>query len=160
LIFAKQPLSGPIPKAAFFGLHCTSSEANMDINKPVEVESTMHAPDCIFCKIIEGTVPSKKVYETETIVAFHDIAQAAPVHILVIPKKHIPTMNDVSVEDGPLIAEMLLAAQQIAREHGISDSGYRLVNNCNSDGGQLVYHLHFHLLGGQKLGDPLAKSSG
>ncbi|MCA0754596.1 histidine triad nucleotide-binding protein [Paenibacillus sp. N4] len=107
--------------------------------------------DCIFCKITEGTIPSKKVFENERIVAFHDISPAAPVHILIIPKKHIPTMNDVTEEDGPLVAELFAAARQIAREQGIAESGYRLVNNVNQDGGQVVYHLHVHLLGGSKL---------
>jgi histidine triad (HIT) family protein len=108
--------------------------------------------DCLFCKIIEGSIPSNKVFENDRLLAFHDIQPAAPVHILIIPKKHIPTMNDVSAEDGELIAEMFAAARQIAKEQGISDSGYRLVNNVNADGGQVVYHLHLHVLGGRKLG--------
>lgn len=107
--------------------------------------------ECLFCKIIDGSIPSKKVFENERIVAFHDIQPAAPVHILIIPKKHIATMNDVTEEDGPLIAELFAAARQIAKELGISESGYRLVNNVNKDGGQVVYHLHVHLLGGAKL---------
>lgn len=107
--------------------------------------------DCIFCKIIDGSIPSKKVFENERIVAFHDIQPAAPVHILIIPKKHIPTMNDVSAEDDALIAEIFSVARQIAKEQGVDESGYRLVNNCNSEGGQVVYHLHVHLLGGRKL---------
>lgn len=108
--------------------------------------------DCIFCKIIEGTIPSKKVFEDEQVVAFHDIEPAAPVHILIVPKKHIPTMNDVAEEDGPLLAGLFTAARQIAKEHGIAESGYRLINNCNRDAGQTCYHLHFHLLGGKNLG--------
>lgn len=107
--------------------------------------------DNIFAKIIEGTIPSNKVFENERILAFHDIQPLAPVHILIIPKKHIPTMNDVTDEDGPLIAEMFAVARQIAKEQGIAESGYRLVNNVNADGGQVVYHLHLHLLGGAKL---------
>ncbi len=112
--------------------------------------------DCIFCKIIEGTIPSKKVYENEHVLAFHDIQPAAPVHILIIPKKHIPTMNDVAREDLGVLGEIAAAAQHIAREFGIAERGYRLVNNCNSEGGQVVYHLHFHLLGGAKLGPVLS----
>jgi len=108
--------------------------------------------DCIFCKIIEGSIPSRKVFENERILAFHDIQPAAPVHILIIPKKHIPTMNDVTDEDDALIAEMFAVARQIAKEQGIAESGYRLVNNCNAEGGQVVYHLHVHILGGRKLG--------
>jgi histidine triad (HIT) family protein len=112
--------------------------------------------DCIFCKIIEGTIPSKKVYETDTIVAFHDIQPAAPVHILIIPKKHIPTMNDLTPADAHLIGEIHLAAQHIADQFGIQARGYRLINNCGAEGGQVVYHIHYHLLGGEKLGPILA----
>lgn len=107
---------------------------------------------CIFCKIIEGSIPSSKVFENEYVLAFHDIQKQAPVHVLIIPKKHIPTMNDVADEDAPVVAELFRAARHIAAELGIAESGYRLINNCNSDGGQVVYHLHIHLLGGQKLG--------
>ncbi|MBH5318138.1 histidine triad nucleotide-binding protein [Paenibacillus sp. GSMTC-2017] len=112
--------------------------------------------DCIFCKIIEGSIPSTKVFENERVLAFKDIQPAAPVHILIIPKKHIPTMNDVTNEDADLIAELFAAAREIAKEQGIADAGYRLINNVNSDGGQVVYHLHIHLLGGQKLSTLLA----
>ncbi|PZD93942.1 histidine triad nucleotide-binding protein [Paenibacillus sambharensis] len=108
--------------------------------------------DCIFCKIIEGSIPSRKVYENEHVLAFHDIQPAAPVHVLIIPKKHIATMNDVQAEDGPLVAEIFAAARHIAKELGVDESGYRLVNNVNADGGQVVYHLHVHLIGGKKLG--------
>ncbi|MED4603901.1 histidine triad nucleotide-binding protein [Paenibacillus validus] len=108
--------------------------------------------DCIFCKIVEGTLPSKKVYEDERVLAFHDIKPEAPVHLLIIPKKHIPTMNDAAAEDLPLIADMHRAAQQIAKEQGVAETGYRLINNCNPDSGQLVYHIHYHLLAGEKLG--------
>jgi histidine triad (HIT) family protein len=108
--------------------------------------------DCIFCKIAEGTLPSTKVFENERIVAFLDIMPAAPVHILIIPKKHIPTMNDVTDEDDALIVEMISVARRLAKEKGIAESGYRIVNNCNAEGGQVVYHLHIHLLGGKQLG--------
>lgn len=108
--------------------------------------------DCIFCKIVEGTLPSTKVYESDTVIAFKDIKPEASVHILIIPKKHIATMNDVTTDDDAVMAELFTAARQIAIEQGIAESGYRLINNVNSDGGQLVYHLHFHLLGGEKLG--------
>ncbi|WP_308638850.1 histidine triad nucleotide-binding protein [Paenibacillus silvisoli] len=107
--------------------------------------------DCIFCKIVEGSIPSKKVFENERILAFHDIQPQAPVHTLIIPKKHIPTMNDVTGEDDALMAEIFAVARQIAKEQGVAESGYRLVNNVNNDGGQVVYHLHVHLLGGEKL---------
>ncbi|WP_139994355.1 histidine triad nucleotide-binding protein [Paenibacillus paridis] len=111
--------------------------------------------DCLFCKIIEGTIPSKKVFENDRILAFHDIQPAAPVHILIIPKKHIPTMNEVTDDDAAVMAELFSVARQIAKEQGIADSGYRLVNNVNADGGQVVYHLHIHLLGGTKLSPQL-----
>lgn len=110
--------------------------------------------DCIFCKIVEGTMPSKQVYEDELLLAFYDIAPAAKVHVLIIPKKHIATMNDVTEEDGVIIAQIHKAAQHIAKELGIAESGYRLMNNCGPDGGQVVYHLHYHLLGGEKLNTP------
>ncbi|TVY09659.1 histidine triad nucleotide-binding protein [Paenibacillus cremeus] len=108
--------------------------------------------DCIFCKIVEGTIPSKKVFENEHVIAFHDIQPAANVHTLIIPKKHIADMNGVEEADLFLIGEIHRAAQQIAREQGVSESGYRLVNNCGKDSGQVVFHLHYHLLGGEKLG--------
>ncbi|MWC27503.1 histidine triad nucleotide-binding protein [Paenibacillus sp. MMS18-CY102] len=108
---------------------------------------------CIFCKIIQGELPSRKAYESETVVAFHDIAPQAPVHVVIVPKKHIDTMNEVEAgTDDAAIAELFVAARQIAKELGIAESGYRLVNNCNEDSGMEVSHLHFHLLGGKKLG--------
>lgn len=107
---------------------------------------------CIFCKIVTGDIPANKIYENEHVIAFHDIQPAAPVHALIIPKKHIATMNDVQDEDDQLMAEVFKAARHVAKLLGVNESGYRLINNCNSDGGQVVYHLHVHLLGGQKLG--------
>ncbi|NOU95467.1 HIT domain-containing protein [Paenibacillus sp. LMG 31456] len=108
--------------------------------------------DCIFCKIVEGSIPSKKVYENEHVLAFHDIQPAAPVHLLIIPKKHIATMNDVDSGDWGLIGEIHRAAQEIAKQEGVAESGYRLINNCGKDGGQVVYHIHYHLLAGVQLG--------
>ncbi|KPV57139.1 MULTISPECIES: histidine triad nucleotide-binding protein [Paenibacillus] len=108
--------------------------------------------DCIFCKIVEGSIPSKKVFENEHVVAFHDIHPAAPVHILIIPKKHIASMNDVGADDWHLLGEIHSAAQQIAKEQGVAESGYRLINNCGKHSGQEVFHIHYHLLGGEKLG--------
>lgn len=107
---------------------------------------------CLFCRIIRGELPSTKVFENDRIVAFRDIAPNAKEHILVIPKKHIPTLNDVSEEDWPVVTEIIQSARAIAKQAGIAESGYRIVNNCNKEGGQLVYHLHFHLLGGEQLG--------
>lgn len=108
--------------------------------------------DCIFCKIIDGEIPSKKVYEDEDILAFEDINPLAKVHILLIPKKHIPTIADISEEDIALLGKINWVATRIAEEKGLSADGYRLVNNCRAYGGQEVFHLHFHLLGGEKLG--------
>lgn len=107
--------------------------------------------DCIFCKIIDGAIPAQKVFENEDVLAFHDINPAAPVHVLVIPKKHIASMNDAQDGDWALIGEIHRAAQEIARKLGVAESGYRLVNNCGKDGGQEVFHIHYHLLGGAKL---------
>ncbi|MFB5762727.1 histidine triad nucleotide-binding protein [Paenibacillus medicaginis] len=108
--------------------------------------------DCLFCKIVGGSIPSNKLLETEDMLVFHDIQPAAPVHVLIIPKKHIASMNDVTEEDLPLIAEIHRIAQEAAQQLGVSESGYRLINNCGPDSGQAVHHLHYHLLGGAKLG--------
>jgi histidine triad (HIT) family protein len=110
--------------------------------------------DCIFCKIIAGSIPSKKIYEDKYILAFHDIQPLAAVHALIIPKKHIATMNDVENVDWALIGDIHRVAQLIARDLGVAESGYRLVNNCGKEGGQIVYHIHYHLLGGEQL-EPL-----
>lgn len=106
--------------------------------------------DCIFCKIIKGEIPSKKVYEDEEILAFKDIHPKAPIHILVIPKKHISCAMDIEDSDEALIGKMFLVIKKLAKEFGL-ENGYRIVNNCGTDGGQEVMHLHFHLLGGKKL---------
>lgn len=108
--------------------------------------------DCIFCKIIKGEIPSDKVYEDAKVLAFRDINPEAPVHIVIIPKKHIASLNEVVKEDLEIISHILLVAKNIATENGIAEAGYRLVNNCGIDGGQTVSHLHFHLLGGESLG--------
>ncbi len=107
---------------------------------------------CVFCKIVKGELPAKVVYEDDLVMAFHDINPQAPVHILIIPKEHIPTLNDLEEVHKELIGHIFLVIKRIAREQGIDESGYRVVVNCNRDGGQEVYHLHFHLLGGKSLG--------
>ena len=106
--------------------------------------------DCIFCKIIKGEIPSNKVCEDDDILAFKDINPLAPVHILVIPKKHISCAKDITIEDEALIGRMFSVINKIADELKL-DKGYRIINNCGEDGGQEVMHLHFHLLGGKKL---------
>lgn len=108
--------------------------------------------DSIFLKIIRREIPATIEFEDDDVIAIRDINPQAPVHILVIPKKFIPTVNDLSQSDAPLIGKMVLVAQRIAREQGIAERGYRLVMNVNHDGGQAVYHIHLHLLGGTKLG--------
>jgi len=107
--------------------------------------------DCLFCKIIKGEIPSKKAYEDENVYAFWDIAPTAPVHILVIPKKHIATLNDVNGENADVIAKIYEAIPKVAKENGIAEDGYRVVSNCNQAAGQTVFHIHFHLLGGREL---------
>jgi histidine triad (HIT) family protein len=104
--------------------------------------------DCIFCEIVYGRRPADFVYQGERVVAFHDIQPHAPVHILVVPRKHIRSINDLSNSDEPIIAEMILCAKELAREQGVQRSGYRLVFNVERGGGQFVFHLHLHLLGG------------
>lgn len=108
--------------------------------------------ECLFCKIVEGSIPSNKVYEDDKFLVFHDIQPAAPTHVLVIPKKHISSMNDVDGEDFALIGELHKVAKEAAKKLGVAESGYRLINNCGPDSGQAVAHIHYHLLGGAKLG--------
>ncbi len=106
--------------------------------------------DCIFCKIIARKIPSKIVYEDETALAFEDVNPQAPVHTLVIPKKHIPTLLDLKEgEDDHLIGHLFKIANKIAQDKGIADRGFRLVTNCNPESGQTVYHVHLHMLGGR-----------
>ena len=112
--------------------------------------------DCIFCKIANGTIPSKKVYEDDEVVAFDDIHPMAPVHVIIIPKKHIPTMLDVTKTDMSSIGSMFNAAQEVAQIKGINERGFRAVINCNEEGGQVIFHMHMHVLGGKKLKDGLA----
>jgi len=107
--------------------------------------------DCLFCKIIAGEIPSDTVYENESVFAFRDIEPKAPIHILIIPKEHITTTNDIDESHKTLMGEIILAANIIAEQEGIADSGYRTVFNCNQDGGQAVYHIHLHLLGGRQM---------
>ena len=106
--------------------------------------------DCLFCKIIAGDIPSTKVYEDETILAFRDIAPQAPCHVLVVPKVHIEDTNGITAENSAVIAHIFEVIPQIARAEGL-ENGYRVVSNCGDDAGQTVHHLHFHILGGKKL---------
>jgi len=110
--------------------------------------------DTIFSKIIRGEIPATIVHEDDQVLAFRDVAPQAPTHILVIPKREIATTNDIGAGDETLIGHMVRVATQIAKNEGIADDGYRLVMNCNADGGQAVYHIHLHLLGGRKMSWP------
>lgn len=110
------------------------------------------AEETIFRKIINKEIPSDMLYQDDYITAFRDISPQAPVHILVIPNKLIPTANDIEIDDELLVGKMFTVAKQLAKQEGIDQSGYRLIMNCNDDGGQEVYHIHLHLLGGRKLG--------
>ena len=110
---------------------------------------------CIFCKIINGEIPSKKAYEDEKILAFHDINPQAPVHILVIPKEHIPSVDGINAENSAIIAKIFEKIPEIAKSCGITN-GYRVISNCGDDACQTVKHLHFHILGGKKMTEEMA----
>ncbi|MDH5485663.1 MAG: histidine triad nucleotide-binding protein [Gammaproteobacteria bacterium] len=107
--------------------------------------------DCIFCKIISGDIPGDIVYQDDDVLAFRDLTPQAPMHVLVIPKKHISTINDIQPEDAALIGKMFLAAQQVAKEEGYTERGYRTVMNCNAEAGQSVFHIHLHVLAGRAM---------
>jgi histidine triad (HIT) family protein len=111
-------------------------------------------PDCLFCKILNGDIPVDIVHETETTMAFRDINPQAPTHVLVIPRQHIATINDIDDDDQALVGSLLTAARDIATLEGIAKEGYRVAMNCNGAAGQTVFHLHLHLLGGRSLGWP------
>ncbi len=111
--------------------------------------------DCLFCKIVKGEIPSTKVYEDEEILAFKDINPAAPIHILIIPKKHIKSLVELEKEDEILIGKIYTVINKIAEAQGVKEKGYRVIVNCGKDGGQEVGHLHFHLLAGKRLGEKI-----
>lgn len=111
----------------------------------------MTTEDCIFCKIVRGELDAKKVYEDDDVLAFEDISPQAPVHILVIPKKHISSLLAFEPEDEKLIAKIIFRIQELAKRLNLAEKGFRVVNNIGEDGGQSVFHIHFHLLGGRRL---------
>lgn len=113
--------------------------------------------DCLFCKIINGDIPSEKIYEDEHVIAFYDIHPAAPVHVLVVPRRHFRDLPDMMISDtsGLLAGTVLSAVTAIARQLGVSDDGFRLINNCGVNGGQTIPHVHFHLLAGRKMDEKL-----
>jgi histidine triad (HIT) family protein len=107
--------------------------------------------DCLFCKIVAGEIPAEKIYEDDHVIAFRDIAPKAPTHVLVIPRRHVSTLNDLRPDDAELVGRMYLAAREVAHQEGIAEDGYRTVVNCNSGAGQTVFHIHLHLLGGRAM---------
>ena len=109
---------------------------------------------CLFCKIIAGEIPSRKVYEDDQVFAFSDINPQAPLHVLVVPKAHVATLNDLTAHDDGLVGAMVRRAAAIAKEHGYDGPGYRTVFNCNAQAGQTVFHVHLHVLGGRAMGWP------
>ena len=113
--------------------------------------------DCIFCKIVKGEITSEKVYEDDEILAFKDIEPVTPIHILVIPKKHIENVLDIKEEDNLLIAKCFKVINKLAKDFNIEKSGFRVITNCGKDAGQEVMHLHFHLLAGKKLGNKIVE---
>ncbi|ADG83284.1 histidine triad (HIT) protein [Thermincola ferriacetica] len=107
--------------------------------------------DCIFCKIVRKEIPSQVVYEDDRVLAFKDINPLAPVHILIIPKEHLTNVLDIHEDNVDLIGHIHLVANKIARDTGIAEKGFRIVTNCNKEGGQIIFHLHYHLIGGEEL---------
>ena len=110
--------------------------------------------NCLFCKIVAGEIPATKVYEDDRLIAFNDINPQAPMHVLVVPRQHIPTLNDLSKKDDDLVGAMVRAAAGIAKDRGFDGPGYRTVFNCNAQAGQTVFHLHLHVLGGRVMAWP------
>ncbi|BFM49036.1 histidine triad nucleotide-binding protein [Marinomonas sp. THO17] len=107
--------------------------------------------DCLFCKLVKGEIPATILYQDDDVIAFEDIMPQAPTHFLVIPKRHIATLNDLTDEDASLVGKLQVTAAKVAKQKGISDDGYRVVMNCNEMGGQTVYHIHMHVLGGRSM---------
>jgi len=114
----------------------------------------MSEQDCLFCSIVAGDIPADVIYESDAAIAFRDINPQAPTHVLIIPRKHIATINDLEAGDKEIVGSMYMAAREIAQQEGIDVAGYRAVMNCNEGAGQTVFHIHLHLLGGRSLGWP------
>ena len=110
--------------------------------------------ECLFCRIVAGEIPAEVIYESDTAVAFRDINPQAPTHVLIIPRKHIATINDIDESDQAIVGSLYSAAREIAASEGIADDGYRAVMNCNESAGQSVFHIHLHVLGGRPMGWP------
>ena len=114
----------------------------------------MSENDCLFCKIVAGEIPADVIFESETAIAFRDINPQAPTHVLIIPRRHIATINDLQDGDEATVGDLFLVAAKIAADEGIAEDGYRVVMNCNEGAGQSVFHIHLHLLGGRPMGWP------
>ena len=111
--------------------------------------------DCIFCKIINGEIPAQIIYEDDKVIAFDDISPKAPHHKLIIPRQHLSTLNDIDDDNKDIVGHMAIVAKKIATDLGVADDGYRVVINCNKEGGQVVFHIHMHLLAGRKMAPSL-----
>jgi len=114
----------------------------------------MSEQDCLFCSIVAGNIPADVIYESDSAIAFRDINPQAPTHVLIIPRKHIATINDLEAGDKEIVGSMYMAARDIAQQEGVDEAGYRAVMNCNEGAGQTVFHIHLHLLGGRSFGWP------
>jgi histidine triad (HIT) family protein len=114
----------------------------------------MEVQDCLFCKILAGDIPADIVYESDAAIGFRDINPQAPTHVVIIPRRHIATINDLDPDDEATVGSLFTAAKQVAAEEGLSDDGYRCVMNCNAAAGQTVFHIHLHLVGGRTMGWP------
>ena len=114
----------------------------------------MDSSDCLFCKILGGDIPADIIFESKDVIAFRDLNPQAPTHALIIPRKHVATINDLEEGDEALVGNLFLAAKKIATDEGIADAGYRVAMNCNEAAGQTVFHLHLHLLGGRQMDWP------
>ena len=124
------------------------------MNEPGDESSILSTMSCLFCKIVAGEIPSKRIYEDADLVAFEDINPQAPLHCLVVPRRHVATLNDLQAGDDGLVGAMVRRAAAIAKDRGLDAGGYRTVFNCNSDAGQTVFHIHLHVLGGRRMGWP------
>lgn len=123
----------------------------MEVYFILKIKGVIFLKDCLFCKITAGEMETEFVYQDENVVVFKDLNPQAPVHLLIVPKKHISDLNNLQSEDNELIGHIYQVAGKMAAKYEVADSGYRLVSNCGDDGGQTVYHIHFHLLGGRQL---------
>ena len=132
---------------------CVSVASRIVVGSDGTVSTKLVGMDCLFCKIVAGEIPAKRIYEDEKVIAFHDISPKAPTHVLVIPRKHIASPLEIEADDEPLIGAVVRRGRLLAEELGL-ESGFRLVFNCGEDAGYSVFHVHMHLLGGRRLGWP------